>query len=170
LSQDDLLSEFSVKIYARPLSDLRTSGAIRDPSNPVAVVMLVIDLETEVSMNGILNFLGNRTGLFARETVTALRTVGAEEEAGVLDEILAVSSGAGMTHDAIQADRAGLERHAVTSFSKLHGEKWDAAVAEVLRLGERLDFETALARTAAFVERHRPTFESALRGGSTSEG
>ena len=44
MNPSDLLSELSVKIYEPPLSEIRDSGAIRNPADPVCVLMLVIDL------------------------------------------------------------------------------------------------------------------------------
>jgi hypothetical protein len=57
----DLLSEFSIKIYEPPLSHVRSSGHIANVSDVVCTAMLVVDFETEVSMNGIANFIGNST-------------------------------------------------------------------------------------------------------------
>lgn len=72
--------------------DLRRSGAIAELSNPVAVLMLVIDFDTEVAMNGITDFLRNSTGIYGTETVRALssgsdvRTTWPREEIGELAE------------------------------------------------------------------------------------
>ena len=52
----DIVSELSIKIYEEPLASWRESSKITDLSNPLSVLMLIIDFETEVSMNGILNF------------------------------------------------------------------------------------------------------------------
>ena len=69
----DILSDLSIKIYESPLSEVRSSGRIADVTDPVNVLMLLIDFQTEVEMNGILDFLGNSSGLYARETAEALR-------------------------------------------------------------------------------------------------
>ena len=159
---DDLFSEFSIKIYEEPLSDLRTSGAIRDLSNPISVAMLIVDFNTEVEMNGILNFIGNSTGLYARETVEALRTVGCERDAEKLREILDIADIAGMTHAAIQADRSNLEAFAVTSFSSLHGDKWDDATTRVDSIADEVDFGAVLTATESFIGQHKTTFEKAV--------
>jgi hypothetical protein len=100
----ELLSEFAIRIYDLPLSEIRDNGMIRDISNPVAIVMLVVDFDTEVSMNGINNFIGNSTGVFANETVAALRAIGCDTQAGQLQKILAIANAAGMTHDMIQRE------------------------------------------------------------------
>ena len=102
MEETDLLSEFAIKVYEPPLSLHRASGQIADTSDPVSVAMLVVDLDTEVAMNGMVNFIGNSTGLYASQTVEALERIGCAEDASVLRQILAAAEAAGMTHAAIQ--------------------------------------------------------------------
>ncbi|MFM8581356.1 MAG: hypothetical protein ACKOFW_07615 [Planctomycetaceae bacterium] len=71
MTAGELLGEFSIKIHRPPLSDIRDNGTIQDLSKPIAVVMLVVDFDTEISVNGLIDFIGNSTGLYAKETVAA---------------------------------------------------------------------------------------------------
>jgi len=158
----DLLDEFAVKAYEPPLSDHRDSGRVADTSDPLSLIMLVVDLETEVSMNGIADFIGNRTGLYAAETVVALEGIGCHAEASLLAEILKIAREAGMTHEAIQAERAGLAPYTVTSFAALHGPKWDHALARIGGLFQQIDFERVLGKAEAFVAEHEQVFRKAL--------
>src|SRR5262245_54809553 len=158
----DLLDEFAIKAYEPPLSNHRDSGRVADTSDPLSLIMLVVDLETEVSMNGIADFIGNRTGLYANETVVALKGIGCHAEADLLAEILRVAHEAGMSRDAIQAERAGLPPYAVTSFAALHGSKWDDALARIDGLYEQIDFERVLGKAEAFVAEHEQVFRQAL--------
>ena len=162
----ELLEKLAVEIYEPPLSEIRASGAIADVSNPLCVVMLLLDFETEVSMNGITNFLGNSTGRYAAQTVTALATAGCSVEAEALGRILDLASSAGMTHESIQSDRSGLEPYAVTSFSQLHGEKWDDVADKIGTIAERIDFGFVLEQTERFVAERGASIDDALRGRS----
>ena len=49
-SHMDLLSEFAIKIYKPPFSEIRSSGRIANVSDVICIAMLVVDFETEVSM------------------------------------------------------------------------------------------------------------------------
>src|SRR5262245_17446098 len=158
----DLLSEFAIKIYEPPFSDLRDSGRIVDVSNVVCAAMLVVDFETEVAMNGIVNFIGNSTGRYAAETVLALDRIGCAHAAAALRQILAVAAEAGMTHEAIQADRSALQPFAVTSFSALHGSKWDCAADEIDAIFATIDMTNVLSALEAFVDEHSSVFQRAL--------
>ncbi len=124
MTASELLDELSVKAYEEPLSALRESGQIADVSNPVCALMLVIDFETEFSMNGIADYLGNSAGAYADQTVEALVRMGCPDAAEKLRTILERSRAAGMTHEAVQAGRSGLPEYGVTSFAKTHGDKW----------------------------------------------
>lgn len=158
----DILSEFAVKVYRPPLSELRDSGRIGDTSDVVCAAMLVVDFETEVTMSGIVDFIGNSTGRFATETVAALELIGCTKEAECLRRILAAAAVAGMTHEAIQRERAGLELFAITSFSRLHGSKWDDVVKTIDEVFDTIDLSTIMLRLAAFMDRHQAVFEKAI--------
>lgn len=158
----DLLTEFSIKIYEPPLCTIRDDGRICEPSNPVAVLMLVVDFDTEVKMNGINNFIGNSTGMFGNETVAALRAIGAQTQATLLEQILMVAENAGMTHDAIQRERSGLGEYAITSFKELHGEKWDAASAKISDIESEIDYSDMMSFAEKYVDEHSAEFHAAL--------
>lgn len=170
MDASQILTELSVKIYSAPLSDLRTTGEIRNLSNPLCVIMLIIDLETEYSMNGIVNFLGNSTGVFAQETVQALRIIGCHDGADKLAAILEAAERAGMTHDAIQQDLATLEPYAVSSFSKVHGNKWDSATRKMHSLADTIDFRAAYELAEQYIDLHRDLFLAALNHSGSTAG
>lgn len=158
----DLLDELSIRIYQPPLSERRASGRIADTADPISVVMLVVDLETEVSMNGIADFMGNSTGLYAAETVLALERVGCPDDATVLRSILEVAAAAGMSHSAIQADRSHLALYEISSFSETHGDKWDAALRVIEELHQKVDYQRVRECAARFVSEHEALFLRAL--------
>jgi hypothetical protein len=162
MTPSDLLDEFSIKIYEPPLSEIRDSGLVRDLSNPIAVVMLVVDFDTEVEMNGINNWIGNSTGLYAEETVVALEMIGCVSQAMQLKHVLEIAAAAGMTHDAIREDRSGLAEFAVTSFSKIHGDKWDAASDEISNIHSLINYEEIRAHAERYVAIHADAFHVAL--------
>ena len=46
----DTFSQFTIKIYEPPLSLIRDRGEVQDLSNPIHVLLLVVDFHTEVTM------------------------------------------------------------------------------------------------------------------------
>lgn len=158
----ELLDEFAIKAYEPPLSKHRDSGRIADTSDPVSVIMLVVDLDTELSMNGISDFIGNSTGRYAAETVRALDALGCHEDAGLLKQILDVANEAGMTHEAIQAERSRLPPYTVTSFAAVHGGKWDLATGRINSLSRQMNLDRVQVEAERFVAEHEPVFLHAL--------
>jgi hypothetical protein len=162
MDASELLDELSVRIYEPPLSQLRDDGHISDVSQPIRVAMLLIDYDTECSMNGILNFLGNSTGAYSQQTVLALRRIGCGDHADTLHEICRIATDAGMTHSAIQEDRASLTEFSVTSFDDTHGSKWDDAIARIQALHDDLDFTDFYDRLTSFVGANRQSIKPML--------
>lgn len=157
-----LLDELSVRIYESPLAEFRQDGRISDPSNPLSIVMLLIDYETECSMNGIVGFLGNSSGQRLPETIDAIRVIGCVDHAITLEQISATAASGGMTHNVIQQDRAGMKPFAVTSFAELHGEKWNAIVGTIHALHDSVDWDEFWQAATNFVGKHADKIECQL--------
>ena len=163
MTGQDLLDQFSVKIYSSPLAELRTSGAVRDLSNPIHVAMLLIDFETEVSMSGISDFIGNSSGRYLSETIGALTQIGRHSDANLLRQISVVATSAGMTHEAIQAERSDVPEYTVTSWAEMHGDKWNITCRRIRELCDAIDFAGVIEGVAELVERNTEVFQEALR-------
>ncbi len=113
------------------------------------------DFETEVSMNGIINFLGNSTGVYANETVSALEVINYPEASSALKAIIQEGEKAGMTHDSIQIDRAPLKEYAVSSFSEIHGKKWDDACDKIFETEESINYDTLYEKMEIYLSVHK---------------
>jgi hypothetical protein len=84
----EILQELGIRIYQPPLSDLRSR--LRGSPPPFHVPVLVIDLDTELAMQGILGFLQNSTGHYLDLTIEALDAIGARRTAATMARIHAV--------------------------------------------------------------------------------
>lgn len=153
---------FASKIYEPPLSTMREDGSVVNLANPLAAVMLVVDFETEVSMNGIIGFIGNSAGQYARQTVEAMRILDCDEHAEQLAEILDVADAAGMTFAAVQQDRQTQQPFAVSSFSDIHGTKWNDALTTIHELEEQFDADLLVERAEEYVGKNVGVFKAAL--------
>lgn len=157
-----MFDDFSVRIYEPPLSEIRASGAIADATKPVHVLMLIMDFVTELEMNGIGNFIGNSTGRFANETVTALREAGVSDQAQLLEEIVGIANEAGMMHAAIQEDLSGLPEFSVASFSQLHGDKWEGASRKMEAVADQIDVGKIYSAMRAYCDKHQGEIAGAM--------
>lgn len=130
----DLIAQLCIRSYEPPLSELRENGAFRDLSNPVVVLLLLFDFNTEVTMSGINGFLTNSTRRYADETVAALMTVGCPDQARKLREILDIAS----------------------------GDASDAALDKAEAMSDEIDFGAVSKATEEYADNNRIVVEAAL--------
>jgi hypothetical protein len=116
----ELLNALGVRIYEQPLSEAREH--LLELPEPLRVVMLAIDFNTEVLMEGILGFLENSTGLYLQETIDAFQVIGATHTAGILIHIAEALRSCGVSPSDFRADFANARPGQVTTFIELHGE------------------------------------------------
>lgn len=87
-------------------------------------VLLIIELDTELSMNGILGFLENRSGRYLQETVEALQRIGAERDHELLEGIRAQWLGVEWEQGQdlnLRGQEVHSQMHSITSFQDRHG-------------------------------------------------
>ena len=65
MSVAEILEGLLVQVYQPPLSNLRDD--LRSVPEELRIPLLVIDLDTEVAMQGMLGFLENSTGLYLEQ-------------------------------------------------------------------------------------------------------
>lgn len=162
MNTGNLISELYIKSYKDPLWQIRSTGAIKDTSNPICVIMLVIDFETEVTMNGIENFIGNSTGDFTEETVTALTVIGCEKQALQLQTILTIASAAGLSRETIQKDQSNMPQYSIVSFAGIYGSKWNDALDKISALNELIDYQQIRDCAEEYVRHHVLYFQKLL--------
>ena len=158
-----LLQAFSVQIYEPPLSRIREAQDYPDLTDPVTTLMLAVDFETEVSMNGITNFIGNSTGRYAPQTIQALEFIGCPTQAARLREILSIATSAGMTYEAVQCDLEGRQAYEVVTFSQVHGIKWQAVTSAIAVAASPLDLEDIYERAESFIAANQEAFNAVIR-------
>jgi hypothetical protein len=135
MTADDILQELAVKIYKPPLSQVRDEASFPDLANPFHVLVLLIDCDTEILMNGVLGFVENPTGRHLVSTIEALQQIGARSEEEKLQSIRDCMMRHGVTWERLRGDFAGSQEYELGSFRKLHGSQLDAFASEVSTLG-----------------------------------
>ena len=121
------LDDLSVRIYEEPLQTCWEDR--RRLPEVLRTVLLLIDLETELHMNGLLGLLENSVGEFLPEMIAALQNVGAQRTAAALDSARDIMAKHGITHAMLRGIFADRQVYEVTTFRQLHGE----AAAGMLR-------------------------------------
>lgn len=121
LSTPELINELVCKMYEPPLSRLRERlGTLPEP---LRVLMLVSDFDTEVLMNGIAGFLENPTGEHLRATIEAFDSIAATSTAATLRSIELTMHKYGITHAMLRSPMARVAEFDILSSSELHAPK-----------------------------------------------
>jgi hypothetical protein len=131
---DDMIQDLAVKIYEDPLAKIRKEAEYPNLENPLHIVVLLIDCDTEIDMNGILGFLENSTGRYLRETIQALTKIGAPKCAAVFESVKKCMEKHNVTWERLREDFEGTVEYEITSFQRLHGSALDSFTKEVLEL------------------------------------
>jgi len=138
MSGREILNELGVNIYRPPLSKIRHRAGWPDLTNPLHLTMLIIDFDTEVSINGMLGFLENSTGAHLGKTAQAFEMIGASQTARVLRKIESCMSEHGVTHERLREPLRKGKEYEITSFAKLHGPSLDDFADEVCAIDDAL--------------------------------
>jgi hypothetical protein len=136
MSADSLIQELAAQIYRAPLASVRDESPYPNLNNPLHLVVLLIDCDTEIEMNGMLGFLENMTGRFLRQTSEALRLIGAPQCAAIFNAIHALMAKYGVSWERLRADFKGSTEFQITSFRETHGESLDSFAGEVGKLAQ----------------------------------
>lgn len=131
MNADSIIQELSTEIYEYPLSKVRDEISYPDLTNPLHLIILLIDCDTEIDMNGMLGFLENPTGRHLGRTAAALKLIGAPKSAALLESIESCMTRHAVTWDRLRGDFAGTVEYQITSFRELHGGALDAFAGEV---------------------------------------
>ena len=120
LPVEDVVNTLVGRMSEPPLSRLRER--MSDMPDPLRVLFLVSDFDTEVSMNGIVGFLENLTGAHLPATIEAFDAIGAKTTAATLRDVEATMRQYGITHQMLRHPMADLEEFSIVSSSALHGK------------------------------------------------
>lgn len=135
LTSRELIETLSTRIYDPPLSEAR-ERILAVPS-ALRVVLLVLDFDTEVNMQGMLGFLENSTGLSLAETIDAFHRIGALATTDTLRNIHRILETHGVSKSQFRSDFDGTTLYKITNFNDLHGDL-GSLLEEVEREAERL--------------------------------
>jgi len=136
MSADEIVDNLALQIYEPPFLALRED--LRSVPEALRIPILLIDFDTELSMNGILGFLENSTGRYLADTIAALEMIAAHDTAAVLLTIERIMADHGVTHERLRADNAHMQEWQITTFAESHGEELSQMAKAIGREAEKL--------------------------------
>ena len=138
MSGEELLSYLGIRIYKKPLSNIRQQSNWPNLNSPLHVAVLLIDFDTEVCMNGILGFLENSTGAYFNQTIDACNLIGAKTTAQTMQQIHDTMAKHKISHHRLREPHKNTTEYQITSFAELHGSQLKTFANEVCEIAHRL--------------------------------
>ncbi|KIV52192.1 hypothetical protein TS65_25430 [Aneurinibacillus migulanus] len=101
-------------------------------------VILIINFDTELNMQGILGFLENSTGLFLDDTIETLERIQAEEDYKILKAIRSILQKNNVSTSDLRVNVDSQEEYSVNNFIETHGSEYDEMADEICKIADRL--------------------------------
>jgi hypothetical protein len=164
MSVAEMLGSLALRIYTPHLVELR--GDLRPIPAVLRIPILIIDLDTEVMINGMLGFLENSTGLYLAETIEALGTISAHNAASTLRIIQQIMADHGVTVERLRRDFDGAQLYEITSFLEMHGDELSPMAEQIELQARKLNLydpaEPVFDLLEAYLQGRRDEFMAAL--------
>ncbi|MEK4661782.1 hypothetical protein MHH93_07805 [Priestia sp. FSL H7-0729] len=129
MSGEEVVGSIAMDLYRAEFATIRESG----PELPHVLrdIILIIDLDTELSMNGMTGFLENASGQYLVETIAAMERIGNDADAVILKKIEQKLSESGITHGQLRDNVNGLSEDDITTSLQTHGEQIHEILQEI---------------------------------------
>lgn len=138
VSGEQIIEEIAKNLYndanyriTEPAIFYKLPEVIRD-------IILIINLDTELQMQGILSFLENSTGLYLNDTIETLQRIHAEEDYIIMKKIRALLKTNGVSTVELRDNVNSQEVFSISSFSNRHGSTYDAFADKVCEIADML--------------------------------
>ncbi|WP_063564119.1 DUF4375 domain-containing protein [Paenibacillus sp. O199] len=129
MSGEEVVGSVAMDLYRAEFATIRECG----PELPQVLrdTILIIDLDTELSMSGITGFLENVSGRFLGETTEAMQRIGNDADAEILKNIQHMLSETGVTPEQLRENVNALSEQDVTTTLNTHGQQIHEVLQQV---------------------------------------
>jgi hypothetical protein len=131
-SAEDIVSEICMNLY----SDRGIQARTYFEQLPMWLqdIILIIDFDTELNMNGIIGFLENSTGQYLDETIDSLKRIGAVQDYLTLHNIKLILMSSGIDPRILRANLNNQSEYTISSSQMIHGLDFDEVLDEAENL------------------------------------
>ncbi|ODG93190.1 MULTISPECIES: DUF4375 domain-containing protein [Bacillaceae] len=101
-------------------------------------VILLINFDTELAMEGILGFLENSSGVYLNDTIETLEKIKAEQDHNILNNIKHILDENNISTSQLRANTKDQELYSIQGFSETHGSAYDDMADRICEIAEKL--------------------------------
>ncbi|MDR0267219.1 DUF4375 domain-containing protein [Paenibacillus sp.] len=127
-SAEDIVSEICTNLYSD--RGLQARANFEELPMWLQDIILIIDFDTELNMNGIIGFLENSTGSYLDETIDSLRRIGAIQDYVVLTNIKLILISNGIDPRILRVNMNNQSEYKISSSQMMHGLDFDEVLDE----------------------------------------
>ena len=119
LSGEDIVERIASHMYEGEFLSVRENLEIIPEL--LKDIILIIDFDTELTMNGIVGFLENSSGIYFSETLDAFKRIELFQDLEVLNRIKSILLENGVMLETLREHVNNLTEYQVASFFEIHG-------------------------------------------------
>ena len=138
MSGEEIIDCISLRIYEADCSEILNERLFSTIPLILRDIILVINFDTELSMNGILGFLENSSGLYLDDTIDMLKRINAIEDYKILIEIKRTMTKNGYSIENLHNSDNRISLFGITSFIGNHGQKVSIMASEIVKEAQKL--------------------------------
>lgn len=135
---EEIINEIALNLYKEENYQICERDTFYKLPIVIRDIILVINFDTELTMQGILGFLENSTGLFLDDTIETLDRIQAKEDYEILIAIKSKLEQNNVSAQDFRNNVNNLKEYFINTFSKAHGSKYDEMAIEICDIADRL--------------------------------
>lgn len=101
-------------------------------------IILLINFDNELAMEGILGFLENSSGVYLNDTIESLKKIQAEQDHNILKKIKHILDESNKSASQLRVNTNDQELYSIQGFSETHGSAFDDMVDRICQIAEKL--------------------------------
>lgn len=137
-SGEEIINEIALNLYNEENYHLTERDAFYKLPIVIRDIVLVINLDTELNMQGILGFLENSTGLFLNDTIETLQRIQAKEDYEILKSIKSILEQNNVSTQDLRNNVNNQIKYSIATFSETHSSKYNDMVSEISEVADKL--------------------------------
>lgn len=119
-SADELINYVYSNLYNDENNDLRNEAVFPKLPRLLLDIILLIEFDTELNMNGVVGFLENSSGKYIKETIEVLERINADKDADALKTIKKILKNSSLNTRLLNDDLQCLNQYEISNFMQLH--------------------------------------------------
>lgn len=128
---DNYIQDLSIQIYENPLLDVHSELDYPNLNNPLHLITLFIDCDTEIDMNGFFGYLENSNGKYLPNIIEALGLINSIKTYELFKNIKKCMDKYNVTWEKLRNDFKNSKELEITTFEKLHGQSLKSFSSEI---------------------------------------